>query len=107
MAAHFIKAWRKYRGLTLKELRSACRRTHQWIIHSCQLVEDRARDAAILAARVGGRRNGSQDQTRNDTKFIEGDDSKFLGRSSRNLKIGPQRPNFRKLEPRQAGQDLN
>jgi hypothetical protein len=38
MAAHFIKAWRKYRGLTLKELRSACRRTHQWI--ACQLVED-------------------------------------------------------------------
>ena len=84
MAAHFIKAWRKYRGLTLKEL--AARVGDQWIIHSCQLVEDRAGDAAVLAARVGGRRNGSQDQTRNDTKFIEGDDSKFLGRSSRNLK---------------------
>jgi hypothetical protein len=85
MAAHY-QSVAKVPGTDPQGTRSACRRTHQWIIHSCQLVEDRARDAAVLAARVGGRRNGSQDQTRNDTKFIEGDHSKFLGRSSRNLK---------------------
>src|SRR5262245_35236725 len=92
MAAHFIKAWRKYRGLTLEKLAA---RVGERTSGLFQLVEDRARDAAVLAARVGGRRNGSQDQTRNDTKFIDGDDSKFLGRSSRNCKQARSGPNFR------------